>query len=369
MKRILCGALVVVFSAIILGCSGGAAVQAPAVQPPAVPGYEFYDRGASSQSEIEDMIGSVAAGYIIADGNGPKSLLVNYIFRNKCAYFPLSASVNGDFIKAIEANPKVCFAVDKYNQMNWWSANVFGNAEIIRDRAQVDAWLADYEKSLGKAGFNYPAESDLANAVIIRVVPETVSGRKMNDPSNPNYAPRLPWMSIRHNKGNADTQARPLPTPADSNTLAQTVSFTNAKPEVVESILKGVGGCRLNMLDSEYPYSIPMSVMSYKDGRVMLHSNKQGQKMDCLRKNNKASLDYQWFWNKSAWISLCLEGHINIAEKPEDIAKVLGMDPGPMFEKMAQRMSVLEFVPERVFIRQIEIPEPWYTRMPGTKTE
>ena len=139
---------------------------------------------------------------------------------------------------------------------------------------------------------------------------------------------------------------------------------------MAESILKGVGACRLNLLDTEYPYSIPMSVMSYNNGKVLLHSNKKGHKMDCLRTNTKVSVDYQWFWNNSNWIGMYLEGHINIIEKPEDIAQVLGMgETGiPMAERMAQRMAVLEFVPEKIVARQIEIPLKWYSRMPGTKT-
>lgn len=363
MHRLITTLTIIVFLSAVLGCSQAPVQTAP---PASTVNYEFYDRGASSQADIEEMMGSVIAGYLIVDGDYPRSVLVNYIYRNKCAYFPLSTAAHQEFIKAIAANPKVCFAVDKYTQLNWWSANVFGKAEVITDKSTVNNWLAEYEKSLGKSGFNYSAAND---TVIVRVMPELVSGRKMNDPQNPNFAPRLPWMTLRHGTGNTDVAARLLPAPATEATLAQTVSFNNADPKTVESILKGVGGCRFNILDAEYPYSIPMSVMAYKDGKVILHSNKKGQKMDCLKINNKTSLDYQWFWNNSQWISLYLEGHINIAETPEEIAKVLGMGAPQMFDKMAQRMAVLEFVPEKVIIRQIEIPLPWYPKMPGTRTE
>ncbi len=336
----------------------------------AVLNYDFIDRGATHQAEIEEVMGSVVAGYLIVNDEYPRSTLVNYLYRGKCFYFPLVTTVQPGIFKSLQTNPKVFFAVDKYTQLFWWSANVFGQAEIIKDTTQVAKWLEEYETALGKNGFNYPAPKDAANTVIVKITPETISGRKMNDPQNPNYAPRLPWMTLSHGRADTDVAAKALPVEVSGSTLAKEVALDGVDSKTVESILKGVGGCRLNIVDTEYPYSIPMSVMTYANGNVILHSNKKGQKMDLLRVNQKVSLDYQWFWNNSNWIALYLEGHINIVEKPEDIAKVLGMGEmgTPMAEKMAQRMAVLEFVPEKISARQIEIPLKWYSQMPGTKT-
>jgi len=332
--------------------------------------YDFIDKGATSQSEMEEVMGSVVGGYLIVSDEYPRSVMVNYIYKNKCFYFPLSVTSQPGIYKALQNNPKVFFAVDKYTQLHWWSANVFGKAEIIKGAADVSRWLGEYEKVLGKNGFDYPTQKDLTNTVIVMVVPETISGRKMTDPQNPNFAPRLPWMTLSHGRADTDVAAKFLPVEVSGSTLAKEVSLNGVDAKTVESILKGVGACRLNIMDTEYPYSIPMSVLTYNQGKVVLHSNKKGQKMDCLRVNAKASLDYQWFWNNSNWIALYVEGRINILEKPEDVANVLGMGATgtPMAEKMAQRMAVLEFVPEKISARQIEIPLKWYSQMPGTKT-
>ncbi|MBI5778431.1 MAG: pyridoxamine 5'-phosphate oxidase family protein [Planctomycetes bacterium] len=360
-------AVIAIALIITVGCSQTAAKPEP-VQPTVTLNYDFIDRGATHQAEMEDVMGSVVAGYLIVNEEYPRSTLVNYLYRGKCFYFPLVTTAQPGFFKSLQSNPKVFFAVDKYTQLHWWSANVFGKAEIIKETARVSQWLEEYERTLGKDGFNYPAPKDVANTVIVKITPETITGRKMNDPQNPNYAPRLPWMTLSHGRADTDVTARALPVEVSGSTLAKEVSLGGVEPAVVESILKGVGGCRLNIVDTEYPYSIPMSVMSYTNGNVILHSNKKGQKMDLLRVNQKVSLDYQWFWNNSKWTALYLEGHINILEKPEEIAKALGMGAPQMFDKMAQRMAVLEFVPEKISARQIEIPIKWYSQMPGTKT-
>ena len=340
---------------------------APA-QPTAALNYDFVDRGATNQAEMEEVMGSVVAGYLLINEEYPRSILVNYLYRSKCFYFPLVTTTQPDIIKSLQANPKVFFAVDKYTQLHWWSANVFGQAEIIRDVAQVSVWLEEYETALGKDGFNYPAQKDVPNTVIVKITPDTITGRKMTDPQNPNYAARLPWMTLSHGRADTEVEAKLLPVKVPGSTLAKDVILDGIDANTVESILKGVGACRLNIVDTEYPYSIPMSTMTYTNGRVILHSNKKGQKMDLLRVNQKVSLDFQWFWNSSNWIALNLEGYINIIEKPEDIARVLGTGAPQMFDKMAQRMAVLEFVPVKISGRQLEIPVKWYAQMPGTKT-
>ncbi|MEK7449261.1 MAG: pyridoxamine 5'-phosphate oxidase family protein [Planctomycetota bacterium] len=361
------------FSLIItIGCSQTSqpTTNPEPVKPSAALSYDFINRDATSQAEIEEVIGSVVAGYLIVNDEYPRSLLVNYLYKDKCFYFPLITSSHPVIFKDLQNNPKVCFAVDKYTQLHWWSANIFGKAQIIKETALVSKWLNEYENVLGKDGFNYPAQKDLPNTVMVKITPETISGRKMTDPQNPNFAPRLPWITLSHGKADTDVAAKLLPVEISDSTLPKEISLNGVDSKVAESILKGVGACRLNLLDTEYPYSIPMSVMSYNNGKVLLHSNKKGHKMDCLRTNTKVSVDYQWFWNNSNWIGMYLEGHINIIEKPEDIAQVLGMgETGiPMAERMAQRMAVLEFVPEKIVARQIEIPLKWYSRMPGTKT-
>jgi len=375
-------AIIVITLTISAGCSQTPKVAAnpePAIAPapvsapaPASAGlnYDFVDRGATSQAEIEGIMGSTVVGYLIVNDTYPRSTLVNYIYRDKYFYFPLITSAQPGIFKSLQANPKVFFAIDKYTQMHWWSANVFGAAEIITDPVQVAKWLKEYEKVLGKDGFNYPAPKDMADTVFIKITPETITGRKMNDPQNPNYAARLPWMTPSRGPADDGAESKDLPVQVSDSTLAKDVIVEGIDPKVVESVLKGVGACRLNIVDAEYPYSIPMSTMTYVNGKVIMHSNKKGQKMDCLRINQKVTVDFQWFWNNSNWIVLNLEGHINILEKPEDMAKSMGMDTPQMFDRMALRMAILEFVPEKISARQMEIiPRRWYPGMPGTKTK
>lgn len=355
---------------IAAGCSqtSQTSVKPEPVQPATALNYDFVDRGATNQSEMEEVMGSVVAGYLIVNDEYPRSTLVNYIYRGKCFYFPLITTAQPGIFKSLQTNPKVFFAIDKYTQLHWWSANVFGAAEIIKDSTQVAKWLEEYETALGKDGFNYPAQKDLANTVIIKITPDTITGRKMTDPQNPSYAVRLPWMTLSHGRADSEVAAKLLPAEVLESALAKEVVLEGIDAKTAESVLKGVGACRLNIIDAEYPYSIPMSTMTYTNGRVIMHSNKKGQKMDLLRANQKVSVDFQWFWNSSNWIALNLEGRINIIEKPEDIARVLGSDAPAKFDQMAQRMAVLEFVPEKISARQIEIPLKWYSQMPGTKT-
>lgn len=332
--------------------------------------YEFFNRGQTNQEETETIIGSVMAGSIVVSAGYPKSMLVNYIYRGKCIYFPLNTKTDAEFVGIIKSKPKVCFAVDKYTALYWWGANIFGNAHLISDKKEIAKWLKEYESSYGKGGFNYPDEKGRTDTIIVKVVPEFISGRKMADPQNQNFAVRLPWMSLSHNVANMDVPAQMLPVTVTEVTLAKEVVNVGLPLETIESVLKGVGACRFNMLDSEYPYSVPMSVMTYKDGKVIMHSNKKGQKMECLAKSTKASLDYQWFWNNSSWIAVNLEGDIKIIETAEEIAQVLGEQDNPeRFNKMVQRISLLVFTPKKITSKKIDsIPDFWYPSIPGTRT-
>ncbi|MEW6026323.1 MAG: pyridoxamine 5'-phosphate oxidase family protein [Planctomycetota bacterium] len=376
------------FLASLLGCSNAPnettkETTEPKTIHPAEPvvEYEFYNRGQTSQDEIETIIGSVVAGYIIVTDEYPQSLLVNYLYRSKCIYFPLNTNTHKDFIKLIQAKPTVFFGVDKYTALYWWSANITGQAEIINDASQVTRMMKDYEKSLGKAGFNYQPESERANTVFIKVTPDFISGRKMQDPQNQNFAAKIPWLGLTHNRANTGIPARLLPMKVDNVTIAKDLNISGLAPEAVEAILRDVRYCRFNMFEDDAPYSITMSTFGYKDGKVLLHSNNKGKKMDCLRKNTKAGLDYMWFWNNSPWIALNLEGDIRIIDTAEELSKTIsgmggmGMGggqpgvPNEMFQRMAQRVALLEFTPKKIRGSQIAIPEDWYPMMIGTRTE
>ncbi len=60
--------------------------------------------------------------------------------------------------------------------------------------------------------------------------------------------------------------------------------------EVIDSILRRALVCRIAMCDGDGPYIVPMS-FGYSDGRIYLHSAKEGKKIDILRKNSKVSFE------------------------------------------------------------------------------
>ena len=44
----------------------------------------------------------------------------------------------------------------------------------------------------------------------------------------------------------------------------------------------------LSLIDDDYPYGLPLSYL-YKDGHIYFHGATTGHKIDCIKKNNKAS--------------------------------------------------------------------------------
>ena len=44
----------------------------------------------------------------------------------------------------------------------------------------------------------------------------------------------------------------------------------------------------LSLIDDDYPYGLPLSYL-YKDGHIYFHGAIIGHKLDCIKKNNKAS--------------------------------------------------------------------------------
>lgn len=59
---------------------------------------------------------------------------------------------------------------------------------------------------------------------------------------------------------------------------------TNIKD--IEDILKNAFVCHLGLVDGDQPYVVPMNY-AYFEGKVYLHSAKEGRKLDLIRKNNK----------------------------------------------------------------------------------
>lgn len=57
----------------------------------------------------------------------------------------------------------------------------------------------------------------------------------------------------------------------------------------MEEIIKECKSCTVSMADGDEPYCIPMSFV-YNDGKVYLHSGKEGKKYDILCRNNRVCI-------------------------------------------------------------------------------
>ncbi|MCS7102725.1 MAG: pyridoxamine 5'-phosphate oxidase family protein [Candidatus Korarchaeum sp.] len=53
----------------------------------------------------------------------------------------------------------------------------------------------------------------------------------------------------------------------------------------IEEVIKRAKVCRLAMCDGAIPYCIPMS-FGYRDGKIYVHSAREGRKLEVLRTNN-----------------------------------------------------------------------------------
>lgn len=99
--------------------------------------------------------------------------------------------------------------------------------------------------------------------------------------------------------------------------------------KLLENCKRGV----LSLIDDEYPYGLPLSYL-YEDGHLYFHGAIVGHKLDCIKKNNKASfcvidggsnLDGDWVLHFNSVICF---GAIEIIEDKErcfDICKQLAL--------------------------------------------
>jgi nitroimidazol reductase NimA-like FMN-containing flavoprotein (pyridoxamine 5'-phosphate oxidase superfamily) len=59
---------------------------------------------------------------------------------------------------------------------------------------------------------------------------------------------------------------------------------------MIEEIINRAEVCRIAVCDGDMPYSVPMN-FGYRDGRVYLHSAREGRKVDILRRNNRVCFE------------------------------------------------------------------------------
>lgn len=58
----------------------------------------------------------------------------------------------------------------------------------------------------------------------------------------------------------------------------------------IESILKQAEVCRIGMIDSDYPYVVPVS-FGYAENLLYVHSSQFGKKIDIIKQNNKVCFE------------------------------------------------------------------------------
>lgn len=89
----------------------------------------------------------------------------------------------------------------------------------------------------------------------------------------------------------------------------------------------------LSLIDDDYPYGLPLSYL-YKDGHIYFHGALMGHKLDCIRKNNKASfcvldkgsnLNGDWVLHFNSVICFGTIEIINDKDKCLDICKDLAL--------------------------------------------
>ncbi len=61
-------------------------------------------------------------------------------------------------------------------------------------------------------------------------------------------------------------------------------------PAVLEEIIARARVCRVAMCDDDIPYMVPMN-FGYREGRVYLHSAREGKKLDILRRNPRVCFE------------------------------------------------------------------------------
>lgn len=58
----------------------------------------------------------------------------------------------------------------------------------------------------------------------------------------------------------------------------------------IEEIIDRAEVCRIAVCDGDMPYVVPMN-FGYRDGHVYLHTDREGRKLDILRRNNRVCFE------------------------------------------------------------------------------
>ena len=131
----------------------------------------------------------------------------------------------------------------------------------------------------------------------------------------------------------------------------------------IESIILDSQVCRMGLCDDGRPYVVPMN-FGYRDGKVYMHCATEGRKLDVIRKNPQACLEFEAdLQMKHAqeacdfsmkYKSVIAWGKVQVLEKSEE--KIYGMNvimghyTGKEYEFPAQALA-------RIVVIRIDIEE------------
>ncbi|MFA5795407.1 MAG: pyridoxamine 5'-phosphate oxidase family protein [Candidatus Brocadiia bacterium] len=156
--------------------------------------------------------------------------------------------------------------------------------------------------------------------------------------------------------------------------------------ENVEFILHSSSNGRILTVDSEYPYSVPVS-FGYCKERIYIHSTPSGRKITNIQNNQKVLFTVDRYKEDEGWVSINIFGQANIIHNAEDKAMAMArfrlaymsapdeieqkasdikvIPPDGAMAKMPEvPMIMVEIVPEKVTSRLLGIPKEWLPKMP-----
>jgi nitroimidazol reductase NimA-like FMN-containing flavoprotein (pyridoxamine 5'-phosphate oxidase superfamily) len=130
-----------------------------------------------SQAEIDELLREQVVGRIGCHADGLTYVVpVIYAYDGDALYV---ASVDGQKVRMMRANPEVCFEVDEYEPGSWRSAIVQGvYEELIGDEAeQAITLLAERFGRTGGAGHERRRDGDGHSTACFRIRIRDATGR------------------------------------------------------------------------------------------------------------------------------------------------------------------------------------------------
>jgi len=145
------------------------------------------DRGITDRAEIETILNEALVCRIgLADGEEPYVIPVSYGYDDNAIY--IHSAPEGKKIAILEKNPRCCFEVDICDQvirsdkacswgMRYRSVIGHGRAAILTDPEEKKYGLNCIMRHYG-CGIPDFSGSELTGVTVIRIVPDSVTGKK-----------------------------------------------------------------------------------------------------------------------------------------------------------------------------------------------